>query len=174
VVNYTLPQLMQRIQKYQESLWTTAITGSATVGKTLESATAITYADLLDWEHSLYPSYRNDAAFVISDSLYRAMRGIVDSQSRPILDEQPNQKFQATFHGLPVLINENLGTLAANNICGAFVSSAAIKIVDVMNARLARYSNLPSNPDQIGLQMFQNGGMGYVSKGISLLKAGLS
>lgn len=174
VVSYTLPMAQKRIQKIQESTWTNNVMTNGTVGKTTASATAITYAELLAWEHSLAPAYRIDAGFAVSDSLYLALRGLVDNNNRPIMDEDPSNTWMAKIHGKPVVIGDYFQTLAANHVVGCFVSADAIKIVDVNDARLARYSNLPTYPDQIGFQMFQNGDFGFVSNGLSLLKSAIS
>jgi len=174
ILGYALPMLLQRIEKAQEVSWNTAIVTNGTVGKTLASPTAITYAELLDWEHSLAPAYRNDYAYAVSDSLYRALRGLVDSQSRPILDQDPTNVFAGKIHGHPVIINEQAQTLAANHVCGALISAGAIKIVDIMDARLLLYTNYSERPDQTGLQVMQNGDAGFVYNGISLLKSAIS
>ena len=174
IVGFTLPQAQRRIDKIQEQAWTNILTAGASVGYALPSPIAITYADVLNWEHSLAPAYRADAGYIVSDSLYRGMRGIVDTQNRPIFDQNPNDKFQATLHGKPIVINDYFGTLAANHFIGTFISSDAIKIVDVQNARLARYAMYPAKPDQIGFEMFQNGDCGFVYAGLSLLKSAIS
>jgi HK97 family phage major capsid protein len=174
VVGFTLPMAQKRIDKFQESQWTTNVITNGNVGLTTASATAITYAELLTWEHSLAPAYRPDAAFALADSLYKALRGLVDNNNRPVLDLDPTNTFVGKIHGKPVVVGDYFQTLAANHITGAFVSASAIKIVDVKDARLARYSNLPSNPDQVGFQMFVNGDFGFVTNGISLVKTAIS
>jgi len=174
VVAYTLPMAQKRLQKAQESAWTANVIANGTVGVTAASATALTYAEVLNWEHSLAPAYRNDACFAISDSLYRVVRGITDTYGRPIFDQDPTNVFAGKIHGRPVIIGDYFQTMAANHVVGAFVSADAIKIVDVKDARLARYSNLPAYPDQVGFEMFQNGDFGFVTKGLSLLKTAAS
>jgi HK97 family phage major capsid protein len=174
VLGYALPMLLKRIDKIQESAWSASIIAGANAGKTLASPTAITYAELLDWEHSLAAAYRTDAAFIVSDSLYRGLRGLTDDVHKPILDQDPTNVFAGKIHGRPVIVADYFQTLAANHTCGAFLSADAIKIIDVMDARLLVYVNYPEKPDQTGLQVFQNGDFGYVGNGVSLLKSAVS
>jgi HK97 family phage major capsid protein len=174
VMGYTLPMLQKRIDKEQESIWTASVISTGSVGKTLAATTAITYAELLDWEHSLLPAYRIDAAFAVADSLYKLLRGLVDDQHRPILDVDPTGTFMGKIHGKPLIVGDYFDAVAANKAVGAFVSAEAVKIVDVMNARLARYVQYPGRPDQVGFEMFQNGDFAFVSKGLKLLKTAIS
>lgn len=174
IVAFTLPLAGKRLDKRQETIWTTRLLAVAPVGKTLASPTAMTYQELLDWEHSLAPAYRNDACFIASDSLYRTLRGMVDSNLRPIMDQNPQDTFQVTVHGKPLVVSDKLQTVAANHALGAFISADAIKIVDCTNARLVRYVNVPSKPDQIGFELFQNADCGFVAKGASVLRSAVS
>jgi HK97 family phage major capsid protein len=173
VLSYTLPQAEKRIEKSQEAAWTTQIK-AGTVGKVAASSTTVTYQELLDWEHSLLPAYRTDAAFVVSDALYRVLRGLTDTQARPILDQDPTNVFAGKIHGKPVIVCDSLDPFGTNKIVGAFVSADALKIVDILNARIVRYVLVPGKPDQVGFELFQNGDFGFVSKGVSLLETAAS
>lgn len=174
VMAFVLPILQKRVDKVQESTWTTAIMATGTVGKTTASPTVITYAELMAWEHSLAAAYRTDACFVLSDTLYQALRGLVDSNNRPVMDLDPTNVFAAKIHNRPVLISDYFQTLAANHIMGAFVSGSALQIVDILNTRMARYAGLPQFPDQVGFELFHNGDQGFVPQGLSLIKSAIS
>lgn len=169
VMSYALPVLQKRVDKAQESAWTTTAK-ALTAGYTGSSATGVTYADLLGWEHSLKAAYRSDAGFIVSDSMYKALRGLVDSNNRPIMDLDPTNKFQATIHGKPVLVSDYLDAIGSgvSKKCGVFASADAVKIMDVLNDRLARYVNVPQYPDQTGFELFTNGDCGFVTAGVSL------
>jgi HK97 family phage major capsid protein len=169
VVAYALPQLAKRINKAKETAWTTKL-AALTPAYTTESSLGLKYNDVLAWEHSLYAPYRSDAGFLVSDSLYKALRGVVDLMGRPILDEQPNTMFAATIHGKPVLINEYLAEFGTSAICGAFISASGFQIMDIANDRLARYIGVPTRPDQTGLEQFANGDCGFIPVGVSVLQ----
>lgn len=167
--SYALPLLSQRIEKTREKA--AAVKAIAlTPGKTTATTSGITYLELLDWEHSLSAAYRDDAGFVVNDSLYRALRGLVDDNNRPLLDVDPTGQFVAKIHGKPVVVCDYLEAIAAGKVSGAFVSASAVKVMDVMNTRIVRYINVPSKPDQTGFEIFQNGDIEFVSAGIKTLK----
>jgi HK97 family phage major capsid protein len=170
VLGYVLPMAQKRIEKVQETTWIAKLLATGVVGKTTAAVAAITYLELLDWEHSLAPAYRSDCAFIVSDSLYRGLRGLVDTQNRPIMDQDPTNVFAGKIHGKPVVVSDALGAMATGVKCGAIVSAAALKVVDVLNSRMVRYANVPQKPDQIGFEMFQNGDFGFVSAGVKLVK----
>jgi HK97 family phage major capsid protein len=168
VFSYALPVLQKRVDKSQESAWTTTLMGG-TVGKTTASGTAITYPELLAWEASLPAAYRDDGAFILSDSLYQLIRGLTDNNGSPIMDVDPTNVFQQRIHGKPFAISDYFQTVASGHKSGAFVSAEALKVMDVMNARIARYTLVPSNPDQTGFELFQNGDFGFDPNGVRLL-----
>lgn len=165
---YALPVLQKRIDKEQESVFTTTLL-TATTGKVTASGAAVTYAELLAWESSLPVAYRTDAAFILSDSLYQLVRGLVDNNNRPIFDLDPTNVFQGRLHGKPIAVSDYMQTVASGHKSGAFVSAEALKVMDVNNARVTRYINVPSNPDQTGFEMFQNGDFGFDPNGVRLI-----
>lgn len=169
VQSYALPLLSQRIEKTREKAGATKAI-ALTPGKTTATTSGITYLELLDWEHSLGAAYRDDAGFVINDSLYRVLRGLVDDNNRPILDVDPTGTFVAKIHGKPVIVCDYMEAVGAGKVSGAFVSASAVKIMDVLNTRFVRYINIPSKPDQTGFAIFQNGDCGFVTAGIKTLK----
>jgi HK97 family phage major capsid protein len=168
LLGYVLPMAQKRIDKIQESTWTTLVKAQAN-GATTTANTGITYIDLLNWEHSLAAAYRVDAGFIVSDAAYRALRGLVDTNNRPILDLDPTNVFVGKIHGKPVIVNDYLNGFGVAQKLGFFGSADAFKIVDVMDARVIRYKEVPAQPDQIGFEQFQNGDMAFVSKGVSVL-----
>ena len=166
---FVLPMAQKRIDKIQETAWTNLVKAQ-TNGKTTASPAGITYSELLDWEHSLAPAYRADAGFIVSDALYRSLRGLVDGNARPILDLDPTNKFVGTIHGKPVIVNDYLdGFGAVSRKLGFFASASAVQIVDVADARVIRYVNVPAKVDQVGFEQVVNGDMKFVGKGVSVI-----
>lgn len=168
ILGYTAPVLQKRLDKAQETTWTTTAKALAT-GYTTAAPTAVSYADIIGWEHSLAVAYRSDGVFILSDTLYKAMRGLVDSNARPIIDLSPQSVFQETLHGKPIVVSDYFDALAATAKMGLFVSADAIKIRDVVPQRLTRYVNIPTFPDQTGYDLFANGDCQFVAGGASLL-----
>ena len=169
VFSYTLPNAQKRIEKQQEVAWTTTMKAK-TVASTTAAPTAVTYADLLNWEHSLAAAYRSDAGFIISDSLYKALRGLVDTNNRPIMDLDPTNVFAGKIHGRPVLVCDAFDAITAALKPGVFASADALKVVDMGAPRIIRYANVPSKSDQVGLELVANGDFGAVSAGVALLQ----
>lgn len=173
VLAYVTPILQRRVDKTQEQAFTTTLGGVTPYGTvTTASKSALTYNELLNWEHSLPPAYRSDAGFIVSDSLFKLIRGMVDNQNRPIMDTDPQNVFQYRLHGKPIFISDYLGTVGtASAFLGAFVSASSIAMRDVVPSRLTKYVNIPSQPDQTGLRLFQNGDCQF-GPGTAFLKGG--
>jgi len=170
VIGYALPILQKRVLKAKESAWTTKL-AALTPGYTTKVLAGMTYADVIAWEHSLYASYRADMGYVVADTLYQTLRSITDNYGRPILDEHPETLFAATIHGKPVIVSDYLTAYGANAISGALISAeGGQKILDVVGDRLARYIQVPTNPDQTGFEIFSNGDANFIAAGISVLK----
>lgn len=165
---WVLPMLDRRLDKTQESAWVTKLK-AAVVGKTTASPTAITYSEWLAFEHSLPAAYRTDGAFILSDSAYQAVRGLVDDNNRPILDLDPANQFMATIHGKPVIVSDYFDAIAATKIVGAFVSASALMVFDAGLKRIARYVTQPAYPDQTGFELFANGDFNFVGAGVRTL-----
>ena len=166
VFGYVMPMLQRRLDKSQESSWVTAIKSNGTVGKTTAAPTTFTYAEWLAFEHSLPAAYRIDGGFLIADSAYQILRGLVDTNNRPIMDLDPTNSFQATVHGKPVIVSDYLDAVAATKVIAAFCSADALKVFDAGLKRIARYVLQPSFPDQTGFELFANGDFGFVGAGV--------
>lgn len=88
------------------------VTG-ATAGVTAASATAIAVNDLLGLVHSVDRAYRQDAKFMMHDSIFLAIRKLQDTLGRPIFTEsyvvgEPDRLF-----GYPVIINNSMASSIA-------------------------------------------------------------
>lgn len=170
VLGFVSPVLANQVDHYQQATWAAAIVAdSAIVGKTSASPTAVTYSEVLDWYYSLPVQYRDDAAFVISDGLSRALAGLVDSNNRPFFLTNLAGDIPNTLFGKPCFICDSFGTLAATNVVGAVFSASSFFIRDVSEKRLTRYVSVPSRPDQTGLELFVNGDAKYAPKAIKTL-----
>lgn len=134
-----------RIENYEQTVGTgsaqpNGIVTAATSGKTTASATAITYGELVDLEHSVDPAYRNAAqmnqavneqanpefvGYMFNDLILAYLRKLVDGNSRPLWIPQLGAGLvggvPATFNGWKYTINNDMAsTVAANNITAAF------------------------------------------------------
>jgi HK97 family phage major capsid protein len=163
------PMLDQRIDDKQASAWTTALI-AATVGKTTASTTGVTYAELLDWKYSLTKQRRNNGVFIVSDGLFRVLEGLVDTTGRPLFRERISEDTPDTLLGFPIFVSEDLAAPAAAAVSGLFIDAMGMFIRDVRNRRIARYTNIPTHPDQFGLREFANGDMQFIAAAVRTLK----
>lgn len=82
------------------------LVANATVGKTTASATAITWAELVDLQHSVDAAYRGpNAAWTFNDLVLAYIRKLTDSQGLPIWQPSLQVGVPSTLMGQRYLIN---------------------------------------------------------------------
>lgn len=169
LLGYLNPMLDKRIDHKQSVAWCAQVGTNATayVGS---SPTGITYADLVGWTHALKPEYRADGCFVINDGLLQAIETLVDTLGRPLYRQSIADNVPDTLMGYPVFVTDQFATPAANAKSGMFASAEALKVRVVENKRLVRYANIPTHPDQVGLQEFVNADFGFIPQGVRTFK----
>ena len=169
LMGYLEPLLEERIDQTQAAAWITLLQ-AGTIGKTTASTTGVTYSELLDWQHSIPVVRRSDGVFFVSDGLLRAIRGLVDSTGQPLFQLSMRDDVPDTLLGWPIFAVVGLPTPATGVVSGIAASASALAIRDVNNRRIARYSNQPNWPDQVGIRMFTNGGFNFVGSYVRTLK----
>jgi HK97 family phage major capsid protein len=167
---YLEPMLQARIEDAELTAWATNLADNATVGKTTASTTGITYAELLDWQHSIPARYRGDGVFLVSDGLLRVLRGLVDAENRPLFQVSIRDDAPDTLLGWPLFVADDLDAPAAGAVSGIAASAEGLVIREVSNKRIARYANIPTHPDQFGIRMFSNGDFAFVTSKVRALK----
>lgn len=167
---YINPILDRRLMRTRNNAMTTYILANATTGKTTATNAAVTFAEFLDWQHSLPVSYRVDAGYVISDGLYRLLRGLVDSQNRPLIELDPKADWTTTLHGKPLFVDDFHAAPASNAYVGTYASAECVKILDAGARRIVRYERDPLHPDQVGFELFENGDHDFVTQGVKRLR----
>jgi len=162
--------LHQMVEKARESAGTTQ---AKTLTKNLfTSATSavFAYADLIAWEHTLPVAYRSDSVFILSDSLYKTMRGLVDNNGRPVIDLDPTNNWSEVIHGKPIVVSDYFDAVSASSKSGMYCSGAAIMVYDAGPLRFIRFENYPLKVDQVGYNLAQNGDIQFMAAGCSLCK----
>lgn len=106
------------------------ITG-ATTGKTTASATAITFDEVIDLEHSVDVAYRNmgGAAFMAHDLIVSALRKLKDSTGQYLWQPSLQAGTPDSLHGYPLIVNNDMDsavttgkkTLAFGNFRAGYV-----------------------------------------------------
>lgn len=94
------------------------IVTAATLGKTAVSATAITWDEIIDLEHSVDPAYRSSpkARYMFNDSILQAVRKLKDGQGNYLWQAgDVKGGIPATFNGRAYSINQAMASMAATN-----------------------------------------------------------
>lgn len=115
----------ERLGRITNKRWTTGtganqpqgiVTGS-TLGKTAASATAVTYAELVDLQVSIDPAYNVRASWEFNNVTFGALRKLVDSDGRPIWMPAANSGMAGGAPGLlldkPYAINQHMADMAS-------------------------------------------------------------
>ena len=98
---------------------------AATIGKTCASASAITYAELVDFYNSVDPAYQNhpSAAFVMNQSTLGYLWKIVDGASRPLFWNANNDLTQSgklSLFGKPIVVDQGVASITGSAKVMAF------------------------------------------------------
>lgn len=139
---------------------------AATVGKVADSATAITYDDLLELEHSVDPVYRMGARFMFNDSVLLQLKKLKDSQGRPLwlpslVSGDPN-----TINGIAYTVNQNMASAAANALVAAYGDMRKYVVRDVMQLSLFRFTDSAyTRKGQVGFLAFMRSGGNLIDVG---------
>jgi HK97 family phage major capsid protein len=125
-----------------EGIITAAVTGVTA------AATAITYDNIIDLEHSVDPAYRGggNCRFVFNDSTLAYLRKLKDSQQRPLWLPVPVPGMPATINGVNYSIDQAMPSIATglkSVLFGDFKAGFLVRqVLDVQMARLAeRYAD---------------------------------
>jgi HK97 family phage major capsid protein len=123
-------------------------------GVTAASATAITYGELVELQHSVDPAYRGNAKFMMHDSTFKAIRKLLDSQNRPIFQPDISASSPGTLLGSPVVINQDCATIAASAKAVFFGDFSKYLIRDVQDFTLLRLEERYADYHQVGFVGF--------------------
>lgn len=148
---------------------------SAGVTAATGGATTVTYANLVDLQHSVDPAYRalGRTRYMFHDQTLAAIRKITDSQNRPIFVPGYTSGLAGvsgsvpdTILGKPFQINQDMPIMAANAKSIAFGDFSYYTIRDAMDVTIQRYTD-----SAFGLQG-QVGFIGWMRSGGNLIDAG--
>lgn len=142
----------------------------ATVGKTTAASTAITYAELVDLEHSVYAVYRNGAQWMFADSTLKYLKKLLDGDNRPLWAAGISEKAPDTILGYPYVINADMAAIAATAKTIAFGDFSYYWIRDVSGVQVLRLEERYADYGQVGFLAFQRHDGKYVNAGTDPIK----
>ena len=135
------------------------VTGSS-LGKSFAGATAITYAELVDLEHSVDPAYRRAGAkYMFADATLGALRKLVDSSNRPLwvpwLGAGIAGSVPSTFNGWDYVVNNDMPAMTTGNKSVLFGNGeAAYMVRDVTAMSLIRVEERFIDNGQVAFLLF--------------------
>lgn len=121
------------------------IVTASTLGKTTASATAVTWDEIIDLEHSVDPAYRENpkARYMFSDPVLQAVRKLKDGQGNYLWQMGDVTKgVPASFNGRPYSINQAMASIGTGNkfmlfgdFSMYFVRKVGAPVIGVMRER---------------------------------------
>jgi len=126
---------------------------ATSAGKTAQSATAITFLEVLDLKHSIDPAYRRSASFgfMFNDVVLLYLKKLVDSENRPLWTPSYREGQPDTIDGTRYWINQDMdSSINASSkliLCGDF-SRYIVRMVNDMS--IVRLNELYAADDLVG------------------------
>jgi HK97 family phage major capsid protein len=146
----------------------TGIITAASAGITAATggATSVTYANLVDIEHSVDIAYRTGAKFMFHDTTLAALRKLVDTLGRPLLGLGLNGETPDSLLGYKYVVNNDVPVMAASAKSILFGQLTKYMIRDVANdLRILRLSEIQATSNQTVF-------VGFVRADANLLDSG--
>lgn len=127
------------------------VTGAASgkVGTTGQT-TSVIYDDLVDLIHSVDVAYRPGAKFMCADSSVKVIRKLKDSQNRPLWEPSLQAGHPDSILGYPLVINNDVATMAANAKSILFGDFSKYKIREVRDVTVMRLGERYMDALQVG------------------------
>jgi HK97 family phage major capsid protein len=125
----------------------TAATVGVTAANGSTQVTAITYDSLVNLQHSVDPAYRETGlcSFMFNDTTLRELRKIKDANLRPIFvpgyDETNPEGAPDRLLGAPIVINQQVASMAAGARSVLYGDFKGYKIRDAMQMEMFRFTD---------------------------------
>jgi len=125
---------------------------AATVGVTAASASAYTFDELYDLQHSIDPAYRKkDSKWMMDDATLKAIRKLKDSNNLYLWNPgDPRAGIAGTIAGHEYVINNDCATAAANALTIAYGDFKEYVIRDTMGITMRRLVERYADYHQVG------------------------
>jgi HK97 family phage major capsid protein len=124
---------------------------AATLGVTAASATAITFDEVMNLEHSIDPAYRTNAGYMCHDNVFLALRKLKDSQGQYLWQNGIDTGSPDRLNGHPLTISmEMASSVATTAKTLLFGQLSKYKVRRVGSVRLYRLEERYRDKDQDG------------------------
>jgi HK97 family phage major capsid protein len=156
---------VDRIGRIQNTHFTTGtgssqpngvVTASA-LGKTGASGqtTSVIVDDLIDLVNAVDPAYRPGAVWMMHDNTMAAIRKLKDSQNRPLWEPNMAGGNPDQLYGYPVVVNQDVDTMAASKKSILFGDCSKYMIRDVAGMTMLRLEERFADNLQVAFLAFQ-------------------
>lgn len=160
---YIVSEFARRIGRAEEAAFVngdgsgkpTGLIGSAGVGVTAASTSAITADELIDLYHSLGRPYRQRATFLLADSTAKVIRKLKDNDGQYIWQPGLQAGQPDRLLNRPVAISDDVPTIAASAKVIAFGDFSYYWIADRQGTSFQRLSELYAVNGQVGFRAFR-------------------
>lgn len=171
-----LPQLTFAKELGLESAIAAALIADASITQVVTPATltGFTYANLVDLNRALPSRYDMQKAIVLGRDAFAAAEKLVGSDGHPVLIMDPQNQGLYRFNGTFVLRSDFMEAFGASKCIGAVFSLMGFRIRDVTQQNLARYVNVPTRPNQTGLNLFAYHAYGWAPSAVAKFKTAAS
>lgn len=147
-------------------------TTGVTAANSTSQVTAITYASLVDLQHSVDPAYRQlgNCRFMMNDASVKIIRKIVDGSSRPIFVPGYESGVPGgapdRLLGDPIQVNQDVATMAASAKSIAYGDFSFYYIRDVMAIEMFRFTDSAfTKKGQVGFLAWMRSGGNLIDVG---------
>lgn len=127
---------------------------AATLGKTVASATAVTFQEVIDLEHSVDPSYRANAEFMFKDSTLALLKKLGDATGQWIWQPGLQSREPDRILGYNYVINQSMDGASAGKHSMLFGDFSKYYIRDVMDVMVIRLNERFIDYGQIAFLAF--------------------
>lgn len=132
----------------------TATGSSANTGGSETGANSIGTADIVELEHSVDRDYRQGAVYMMHDSTLKALKKLVDKYGHPLLWESARDGAPEKINGYPVVVNNNMPTIATGAKTVLFGNPQKYAIRRVKEIGVLRLSERFADFGQVGFLAF--------------------
>lgn len=143
-----------------------------TAANSSSQVTAITYDSVVDLIHSVDPAYRalGNCRFMLNDSAVKVLRKVKDGQSRPIFVPGYETGVPGgapdTLCGYPIVVNQDVASMAASAKSIAFGDFSFYYIRDVMAVEMFRFTDSAfTKKGQVGFLAWMRSGGNLIDVG---------
>jgi HK97 family phage major capsid protein len=148
----------------------TGVVNASTAAFTSAAATVISPDEIIDLAHSVDPSYRNGARYMMNDNTLKALKKVKDGDGRYIWSSGLAFKEPDSINGYPYTINQHMADIATGTKSMLFGNFSKYMIRNVAGIMVMRLVERYADYNQTGFVMFQRADGNLVDAGTHPVK----